>query len=130
MLVSFPGGEKVNVDFDGYSVKTDQSIEHGGEATSPNPFQYLFVALAAYAGHSASSFYLKRGVDTQKMKLEFNYQVEPDTKLLTNVEIFLNVDSSFPEKYDKAVLKAIDLCTVKKQIRPEVNFKSTIKRIN
>ena len=44
MIVSFPGGKRVDASFDGFRVETDQSEKNGGAGAAPEPFE-LFLAL-------------------------------------------------------------------------------------
>jgi len=43
MEVSFPGGKKVNSTYKGFTVKTDQSKNDGGNGAAPEPYD-LFLA--------------------------------------------------------------------------------------
>ena len=50
MRVTFPGGKKVNAEWNGFVVPTDQPIANGGEETAPTPFEYFLASLASCAG--------------------------------------------------------------------------------
>ena len=43
LTVTFPGGKKVNAEFKGFTIKTDQPQTNGGDGTAPSPFD-LFLA--------------------------------------------------------------------------------------
>lgn len=43
MEITFDGNKVVTAHFEGHVVKTDQSIEDGGENSAPSPFE-LFLA--------------------------------------------------------------------------------------
>ena len=38
LKITFPGGLAVNAAFKGFTVTTDQAVEHGGRGTAPEPF--------------------------------------------------------------------------------------------
>ena len=47
MIISFPGGARVDASFDGFTVATDQPPSGGGEGSVPSPFSY-FLAIHRY----------------------------------------------------------------------------------
>ena len=48
--VTFPGGLRVDAEYKGFVVKTDQPLKQGGEGTAPAPFDLFLVSIAACAG--------------------------------------------------------------------------------
>jgi ribosomal protein S12 methylthiotransferase accessory factor len=124
----FPKGKRVDVKYDNFTIATDQNINEGGEGNFPDPFNYFLSSLVACAGHYANSFYTKRGIETSKMNLTQQTTFNTETKLIEKIEFTLELDSSFPEKYDKAVIKSMNFCAVKKQLRTEIEVEINIKR--
>ena len=49
MEIVFSGGKRVNANFDGFTVRTDQSISGGGEGSAPEPFDLFFASMGGYA---------------------------------------------------------------------------------
>ena len=41
---------------------------------------------------------------------------DPERKMLSRIEIKVHLPASFPRKYEKAIVKAVDACTVKKAV--------------
>lgn len=122
MEVSFPGGKRINADFNGFTVKTDQGVKGGGEGSAPEPFQYFLASLATCAGIYALNFMEARKIPTQGLRLSQTAHWDPEKKRLAKVEINLDLPPDFPEKYHKAIKRAVDLCAVKKAIADPPEF--------
>jgi len=63
--VSFPGNKKVDVEFDNFKIKTDQSVKNGGDETALEPFAVFLSSLAACAGIYAKSYCDTRNLSTE-----------------------------------------------------------------
>lgn len=115
--ISFPGGLRVDAVYNGIEIKTDQSKENGGDASAPEPYSLFLASIGTCAGIYAVSFCQARKIPMDGMKLkQINYfEMEPK-KRLSRVEITLELPEGFPAKYEKAVIRAMDLCAVKKAI--------------
>ena len=50
MIVTFPGGKRVDAEYDGFTIKTDQSPKGGGEGSAPQPFDLFLASIATCAG--------------------------------------------------------------------------------
>jgi len=118
--VIFPGNKKVDVKFKDFLVKTDQSKKNEGDETAPEPFQIFLASLGACAGIYAKSFCDTRDLDTTGMKLELTPYFKKGLSHMEKIEITLHVNQSFPEKYVKAIIKAMNACAVKNQLHPDI----------
>lgn len=116
--VNFPGNKQVDAQVVGRHIPTDQSPESGGQGLAPEPFQLFLASIATCAGIYAKSFCDERGLPAPEgLDLDI---ARDDTGLITRLELALRVDGGFPEKYDRAVSRAMGLCAVKKQLRSEI----------
>jgi ribosomal protein S12 methylthiotransferase accessory factor len=125
ITVTFPGGKKVNAEFGGVVISTDQPVEDGGEGTAPSPFSYFLASLGTCAGIYVLSFCQQRGIDTEGMSLTQQMEFADDgtgKKRLSRIILDLTLPPGFPEKYRNAVVKAAELCTVKKVIMNPPDF--------
>jgi ribosomal protein S12 methylthiotransferase accessory factor len=120
--VSFPGGKKVDAHLGTFTVHTDQNIASGGEGTAPSPFEMFFISLATCAGYYALEFCLSRGLNTQGLKVTLNADRDEAVKLYKTIKISINLPQDFPEKYRNAIVRAVDLCTVKRHVQAQLNF--------
>ena len=126
MQVKFNGGVKVETEFSGFTFKTDQPVEDGGENTAPSPFLYFLASLATCAGFYIVSFCNERDIDTTGLDLKMTWDWNEDTHRIDHIQMDVTLPTGFPEKYKAAVLRTADLCTVKKHIMnpPEIKIQA------
>lgn len=116
MEIRFPGGKKVEALFDEYTVMTDQPIVDGGSGVAPSPFELFLASIGTCTGFYVLSFCQRNDIPTEKMKLTARFLRNPTTHLVEHVRIDIHVPKDFPEKYKNAVVKAADVCTVKRHL--------------
>lgn len=124
--VTFPGGMAVNANISGFTVPTDQPKAYGGGGTAPSPFELFLSSIAACAGYFALAFCKERDIGTDGMSLTAGFERNPETKALSKVVIDLHLPENFPEKYQKAIVRTIDQCSVKKSILAQPAFEINI----
>jgi len=118
MKITFPGGKKVNAEFDGAVIKTDQPASSGGEGSAPSPFEYFLASIGTCAGIYALSFCQERNISTEGMSIsqQMEFTEVAGKRRVSKVSLELTLPPGFPEKYRKAIVKAAELCSVKKAI--------------
>ena len=114
MEVFFPGNKRVYARYKGFVVKTDQSVKGGGDGSAPAPFDLFMVSIGTCAGIYLLSFLEQRGLSTDDAGLVMRQEHDPETKLVSKVSLELKVPADFPEKYREAVIRAVELCAVKR----------------
>lgn len=122
MQVSFPENLKVVADFNGFRVETDQPVAAGGDGSAPEPLALFLASIATCAGIYMVSFLKQRGLDPRQGGLTMRTVRNPETGLVGTVEIDLRVPPGFPEKYREALVRAVDLCTVKRHLAMPPEF--------
>jgi putative redox protein len=127
MRIYFPGGKKVNAEYNGFVHRTDQAKAGGGENSAPSPFELFLASLGTCAGFYVLSFCQQRGIDAAAIEIRQSMERDPQTHLITMVNIEIVLPASFPEKYRAAVIQAAQLCTVKKHLEnpPKFNLFTT-----
>lgn len=128
--VTFPGGEKVNAEFNGHTVYTDQPVSAGGEGAAPSPFDYFLASLGTCAGIYVLSFCRQRQIPTDGLALTQRMEfavAEDGKKRLTKVAMEIALPPRFPEKYRNAIIKTAELCTVKKVLMDPPSFEITTR---
>jgi len=128
ITVTFPGGKRVDAHYDGRTVCTDQSVKNGGEGSAPEPFDLFFVSIATCVGIYALEFCETRKLNTEGLSVRLMADRDPEKKLLTPIQIKVTVPGDFPEKYEQAIMRAADLCAVKKHIVNPVDFDLSLER--
>ena len=124
MEISFPGGKKVDANFKGFTIKTDQSEKDGGEGSAPTPTFLFFASLGTCAGIYALNFCEKRKFDTAKLKLVLDFETDQKTHMVKKIVMKLSLPPEFPEKYIPAIVKAVNLCYVKKHLHEPPEFET------
>ena len=112
----FPGGKRIDAKIGDFIVHTDQSLENGGEETAPEPFQLFLASIATCAGIYALEFCRAREIPSEGMALTMSYDWDEKKQVIEKLHIELKVPSGFPDRYKKAVVRVMDLCSVKKHI--------------
>ena len=126
--IYFDGNKKVNAVVDGFTVKTDQSIQSGGENSAPTPFSLFLASLGACAGIYVKSFCDQRGIDTAAIRITMDDIYDPAQKMIVKFIMLIHVPADFPEQYEAAVIKTASLCAVKRHLNPAIENEIIIVR--
>jgi putative redox protein len=114
--VVFSGGKRVDAKFDGFTVRTDQSLNGGGEGSAPEPLDLFFASIGTCAGIYVLSFCQHHDLPTEGIRLLQRVERNLETRMFELVQIIIEVPESFPEKYHKALIRSAEQCTVKRHI--------------
>jgi ribosomal protein S12 methylthiotransferase accessory factor len=124
--ISFEGGKKVAATFEnGLQMMTDQAVENGGDGSYPEPFACFLGSIGTCAGIYVLEFCNARKIPTEKVSLTQNIEFELDPqgkRRVSKVSMTINLPPEFPERYQKAIVKAAELCSVKKAIMHPPEF--------
>jgi ribosomal protein S12 methylthiotransferase accessory factor len=121
IVVTFPGGKRVDAQVGGHVVRTDQPTAAGGEDSAPTPFALFAASMATCAGIFVVGFCQKRGLSTEGIRVVERLQHGEDG-VLAGVELDIEVPASFPEKYRDALVRVADQCSVKRAIQAQPRF--------
>jgi ribosomal protein S12 methylthiotransferase accessory factor len=116
MIVTFPGGARVDAQFGQHTIRTDQPVRSGGEDSAPPPFGVFLASIATCAGVYVLGFCQQRGLPTEGIKLVQRLEVDPKTGMVAKIGIDIQVPPGFPEKYHEALVRAANQCAVKKHL--------------
>jgi ribosomal protein S12 methylthiotransferase accessory factor len=116
MIVRFPGGKRVDAEYDGMTIRTDQSPKDGGEGSAPPPFDLFLASIATCAGIYVKGYCDARKIPTEGVGLEMQIEREPGKHRVARLVLEIRLPEGFPEKHREAVIRAADLCAVKKHI--------------
>jgi ribosomal protein S12 methylthiotransferase accessory factor len=115
MIVTFPGGKRVDAEYHGFTIKTDQSPKGGGDGSAPQPFDLFLASIATCAGIYVKGYCDARGIPTESLGLEMHIERD-ETHRVAKLVIEIRLPEGFPDKHREAVIRAADLCAVKKHI--------------
>lgn len=124
--VVFQGGKKVDGEINGFTVHTDQPEKDGGEGSAPTPSQLFLVSLATCAGLYAQGFCKSRELSTEGLGVSMSCEFDEKVKRYTKMQYDVTLPKDFPEKYQKSILRAINMCFVKKHLEHPPEFSSRI----
>lgn len=128
IAVHLRDGLRVDAAFKNHVVPTDQPVKAGGDDTAPAPFDLFLVSIATCAGYFVQRFCRERDIPSEEITLDMRTTRDPDTHMIGKIEIEIHLPADFPEKYDKAVMRAADTCTVKKHVEECVVFETRVTR--
>ncbi len=116
MLISFKGEKKVDAEYKGMIIETDQPVGAGGEGSAPEPFTLFLASIGTCAGIYVKSFCDQRGISSENIKLVQSMSFNKEKRVIDRIDIDIKLPDDFPEKYKDAVIKSANLCTVKKHL--------------
>ena len=120
--VQFPGGKRVDTRVGEFLIQTDQSQKHGGDASAPEPFALFLASIASCAGIFALGFCQKRELSTDGLDLRMVCERDEKGIMITKMTLQLTLPEGFPDKYQEGIVRAMQLCTVKKHIMDAPEF--------
>lgn len=125
MRVTFPGGARADAEYKGMVIKTDQPVYLGGGGTAPAPFDLFLASIATCSGYYVLAFCERRGIPIDKASVVMRTEKNPESKMIEKILIDIQLPPEFPEKYKSAVIKAVDLCSVKEHMIKPPAFEIT-----
>jgi len=128
MKIEFPGGVRVDACYQGFRIATDQPADAGGEGSAPAPFDHFLASLGTCAGVYALQFLRQRRLPTDGLELVLTARRDPGSRMYDEITLRLRLPAAFPEKYRDALLRAIDLCSVKKHLATPPAVRTVVTR--
>ena len=125
--VLFPGKKRVDVEVDGFTIPTDQAVHNGGDASAPQPFVLFLASIASCAGIYALGFCQARNLSTQGLGLTMDWDWDPKRPGPASAVLHLRLPEGFPDQYRDGIVKAMELCAVKKNIETPPDFRIEVE---
>ena len=122
MIVTFPGGARVDAQFGPHTIRTDQPLQAGGEDSAPAPFSLFLASIGTCAGIYVLGFCKQRGLPTEGIQIVQRMEGDRSTGMIGKVELDIQVPPEFPEKYHDALIRAANQCAVKKHLETPPRF--------
>lgn len=121
LIITLPGKRRVDAAFGHHVVHTDQPLDNGGEDSAPSPFQLFLASIGACAGIFVQGFCAKRNIDPAGIRIVERPQYD-EQGTLKDVALDVQLPPGFPEKYQDALLRVVEQCSVKKAIAAQPTF--------
>lgn len=128
MKVYFPGNLRVDAEHKGFTIETDQPVGSGGDGTAPAPFDLFVTSLGTCAGIFMLAFMKQRDIDPEGSGLTMTTEHDPGKGMIARITFDLRLPAGFPEKYEAAIVRAVDQCSVKRHIQEPPAFVVTTSR--
>lgn len=128
--IVFPGNKKVDAIMpSGLIVRTDQPVREGGEGTAPAPFELFLASIGTCAGIYVVGFCESRNLPYEDIEIIQDLVYDQIARRISKVKLEIRVPKDFPEKYYDALVKAANICAVKKALEnpPEFETYTTVK---
>ncbi|MBS2028125.1 MAG: OsmC family protein [Deltaproteobacteria bacterium] len=127
LIVTLPGGRRVDAQLGGHVIHTDQPLDNGGQDTAPSPFELFLAAMGTCAGIFVQGFCASRGLATEGIQIVERPHYDAHG-VLTDVELELKLPAGFPVKYREPLVRVIEQCSVKRAIQnhPSFTVKTTV----
>ena len=122
ITITFPEGKKVDAHYHDFHIKTDQSVIQGGEGSAPPPFMLFLASIGTCAGIYVVDFCHSRNIPLDGVKITEHIERNSETRRLEKMYIDIQVPKDFPKKYHNALIRAVNLCAVKKVIYDPPHF--------
>lgn len=122
IVVTFPGGARVDAQFGPHTVRTDQPARNGGDDSAPTPFSLFLASIGTCAGIYVLGFCKQRDLPTEGIRIVQRLDVDPRTGLVAKIGLDIEVPPGFPEKYHEALVRAASQCAVKKHLEQPPSF--------
>lgn len=117
MVVTFPGGKRVDAEYGGFTIRTDQPPQSGGEGSAPQPFDLFLASIATCAGIYAKGYCDTRGIATEGLALVMRIERDPVERRIARLVLEFTLPAGFPEKHREGLIRAAELCAVKKHLQ-------------
>ena len=118
ILIDFPGGSRVDAHFGDFTVPTDQPPM----ASAPTPFAIFLSSIGTCAGIYVLGFCKQRGLPTDNLRIVQNIHSDPQTGMVDQIDLDIQVPPTFPEKYRESLIRSAELCKVKKHLEHPPKF--------
>ena len=116
MQINFPGGKHVTSTYKGFTVETDQPQSEGGNGSAPEPYDLFLSAIGTCAGVYIVYFCESRDIPTGDISMTLRFERNEKSHLMEKIAIEIHLPPAFPDKYRKAVIRAAEMCTVKRNL--------------
>jgi putative redox protein len=122
IVITLPGGRRVDAQVGAHVVRTDQPRDNGGDDLAASPFEVFLAAIGTCAGIFVQGFCAKRELSYEGIRIVERPRFHPESGALDAVELEIEVPPSFPERYRDALVRVVDQCSVKRAIQAQPTF--------
>ncbi|MFN3306870.1 MAG: OsmC family protein [Candidatus Kapaibacteriota bacterium] len=123
--IVLPGKKQVHAILpSGFTVQTDQPVKEGGDGTAPAPFELFLASIGTCAGIYIVGFCESRNIPYEEIEILQDLVYDPIARRITKIKLEIRVPKDFPEKYYDALVKAANMCAVKRALENPPEFET------
>ena len=122
MIITLPGELKVDAEYRGLTIKTDQPKYAGGDGSASRPFDLFLASIGTCVGSYIAIFCKEREIPYKDIKVILTTERGEKSKPLSKVHMDIQLPADFPDKYKDAVIRSVDQCAVKRAIMDPPDF--------
>ena len=122
IVITLAGGRRVDAQVGQHVVHTDQPKENGGGDAAPSPFDLFLASMGTCAGIYVQGFCAKRGISYRNIRILERMEYDEDGGLVA-VDLDIELPPGFPDKYQGAIVKVVEQCSVKRAIIAQPIFR-------
>jgi ribosomal protein S12 methylthiotransferase accessory factor len=108
--------------YKGFTIHTDQPVKYGGDGSAPAPFDLFLASIGTCAGFYVQKFLESRGLSTDGVHIDLVTVKDPERKMLSEISLRVVLPENFPRKYERAIVAAVNQCSVKQHIAAPPQF--------
>jgi putative redox protein len=117
MRITLPGGRKVQAEYRGFTIQTDQPQAAGGDGSAPSPFDLFLASIGTCAGYYVLAFCQRRDIPTDEIELNLDVIRNEERHMIQRIDIAISLPESFPDRYVDACIKSAEQCAVKRHLQ-------------
>jgi len=104
-------------------LETDQPQSEGGDGSAPEPYDLFLSSMGTCAGVYIVYFCESRDIPTDGLSMTLRFERNEASHLMEKITMEIHLPPEFPDKYRKAVIRAAEMCTVKRTLThpPEIH---------
>lgn len=122
MEICLSSNQKIETQFKGATIAVGSDIGASSDEPHLEPLDLFFASLHLCVGKYVMEFCRHRDIPHEGTRILLRTQWDDKKEMHTCVQIQIQLPQEFPAKYRKAVLRTVDLCSVKKHILNPPSF--------
>jgi putative redox protein len=126
LVVSFPGGLRVDAQVGDFVVHTDQPAEGGGDGSAPTPFSVFLASLGTCAGIYVLGYLKARGLPTEGLQILQDHERDAASGLIGKVRMAIHLPAGIGQEHHAAIVRSAQKCAVKKHLEHPPAFDISI----
>jgi putative redox protein len=126
MKIKLEDNKKVDAHFDGFTVKTDQSVKVGGDGSAPAPYDYFLASIGTCTGIYIKGYCDTRGISSDGIEIEQGLVYDSVQRKIGQITLDIKLPDDFPEEHKETILRVAKSCAVKKTIENPPEFITSI----